>query len=93
MLPARRPAGHQAAQNTLKTDYKDDCSLADAVPLVIRTLARSMDSSLVPEKVELATISRDASGKVVYKVYEAAEMAPLLEAANKEKEAAAAAAQ
>lgn len=53
-----------------------------------------MDSSLTPEKVELATVSKDeASGRVVYKVFESAELQPILERANREKEAAAASGQ
>ena len=37
---------------------------AQAIPLVIKVLAKSMDTSLSPDKVELATLTRDASGKV-----------------------------
>ncbi|KXZ47262.1 hypothetical protein GPECTOR_36g115 [Gonium pectorale] len=68
-------AGHQAANNLLKSDFK--------------VLAKSMDTSLAPDKVELSTVTRDASGKVVYKIFESSELQPLLDAANAEKEAAA----
>ena len=65
----------------------------DAVPLVIKVLSKSMDSSLTAEKVELATLTRDeASGAVLFKIYEPAEIQPLLDAANAEKEKADAAA-
>jgi hypothetical protein len=30
--------GHQAAQNLLKTEYKDDITMADAVPLIIKVM-------------------------------------------------------
>lgn len=61
---------------------------------LLQVLSKSMDSSLATDKVELSTITRDeASGKVQYKVYEAAELEPLLEAANKAKEEEARAAQ
>ncbi|MEW5301564.1 MAG: hypothetical protein WDW36_004417 [Sanguina aurantia] len=82
-------ASCHAAQNLLKAEYKDDLPLSEAVPLLIKVLAKSMDTSLAVDKVELSTLSRDASGKVVFKIFEAAEMQPFLDAANAEKEASA----
>ena len=87
--------GHAAAQNLLKTEYPADgaagLALADAVPLIVKVLAKSMDSSLSADKVELATLRRDeASSEVQFKVYEAGELQPLLDKANADKEAAAA---
>lgn len=85
-------AGHQAAQNLLKAEYKEELTMAEAVPLVIKVLSKSMDQALTPDKVEMSTITRDAaSGRVVYKVYDSPELKPLLDTANAEKEAAAAA--
>lgn len=81
--------GHAAAQNLLKTEYKEGLPVADAVKLLVKVLAKSMDSSLAADKVELATVTRDeASGRVKFKVFGAAELQPLLDAANAEKEAA-----
>jgi 20S proteasome subunit alpha 3 len=58
------------------------------IPLIIKVLSKSMDSSLAPDKVELATVTRSAeTGKVVFKVFDAEEMKPLLDAANAAKEA------
>ncbi len=106
-----------------------------ALPLVIKVLAKTMDTSLSPDKVELATLTRDAAtgkvgrgwqqgrearsggkgrelngrssescksspsgrpssrlprtsacSQVTFKIFEAAEMKPLLEIANAEKE-------
>jgi len=83
-------AGHAAATNLLKTDYKDDITLAEAVPLLVRVLSKAMDTSLAVDKVEIATLSKDpATGKVIYKQYEAPEITPLIEAANADKAAAA----
>ncbi|EFJ50665.1 20S proteasome alpha subunit C [Volvox carteri f. nagariensis] len=83
-------AGHQAANNLLKSDFKEDLPMSEAIPFIIKVLAKSMDTSLTPDKVELATVTRDpGSGEVLYKIYEAAELQPLLDAANAEKEAAA----
>lgn len=79
-------AGHQAAQNLLKSDYKEEITLAEAIPMIIRILSKSMDSSLTTDKVELATITKDNADKVVYKVYESAELQPYLDQANKEKD-------
>lgn len=82
-------AGQQAANNLLKTDYKEDVTIAEALPQVIKVLAKTMDTSLSPDKVELSTLTRDeATGQVVFKIYEASEMKPLLDKANEEKAAA-----
>eukprot|EP00879_Flechtneria_rotunda_P001618 GHRR01001778.1.p1 GENE.GHRR01001778.1~~GHRR01001778.1.p1 ORF type:complete len:253 (+),score=67.28 GHRR01001778.1:193-951(+) len=81
-------AGHQAAQNLLKTEYKEDVKVGDGIGVLIKILSKSMDSSLTSDKVELATITRDeATGKVNFKVYETSELQPYLDAANAEKEA------
>lgn len=81
--------GHAAAQNLLKTEYKEGLAVDEAVKLMVKVLAKSMDSSLAVDKVELATVTRDeATGKVSFKVFTAGELQPLLDAANAEKEAA-----
>lgn len=80
--------GHQAAQNLLKTEYKEGVPVSEGISTIIKVLSKSMDSSLTVDKVELATITRDAStGKVVFKVFESPELQPYLDAANAEKEA------
>lgn len=39
--------------------------MAEAIPLIIKVLSKSMDTSLAVDKVELSTITRDpATGKV-----------------------------
>jgi 20S proteasome alpha/beta subunit len=55
---------HQAAQNALKTDFVEDLPLSEAVPLVVKVLAKVMDTSLATDKVELSTVSRNAAGQV-----------------------------
>lgn len=83
---------HQAAQNIMKQDYKEDITLEDAVKLVIKVLNKTMDSTtLSPDKVELATIARsEEHDKVIFHIYRDAELKPLLDSANeqhqKEKE-------
>lgn len=48
----------------LSVSSQDDLPLSEAVPLLIKVLAKSMDTSLAVDKVEISTLSRDASGKV-----------------------------
>jgi 20S proteasome subunit alpha 3 len=79
-------ANHQGATNILKQDYKEGLTIQDALKLIIKVLSKSMDSTtLTPEKVELATVTRnEQTGQVVYQVYEAKELQPLLDSVNKE---------
>lgn len=35
-----------------------------AVPLLVKVLSKAMDTSLAVDKIEIATLSRDANGKV-----------------------------
>lgn len=82
-------ANQQAAQNILKQEYKDDICLADAVKLVVKVLAKTLDSTaLTTDKLEVSTITRDEShgGRVVYKVYEHDDLKPLLEIVNAERQ-------
>jgi 20S proteasome subunit alpha 3 len=81
-------ANHQAATNLLKTDYKEGCTLDEAIKLVLHVMAKTMDSALSSDKVELATLERSPeTGKMRYRIYEADQMQSLLDAANEQKEA------
>lgn len=83
-------AGHAAANNLLKSDYKEDATLAEGIALLIKVLSKAMDTSLATDKLEVATLTRDeATGQVIHKIFEAADMQPLIEVANAEKAAAA----
>lgn len=83
-------ANHQAATNLLKSDYKEGCSLDDAITLVLHVMAKTMDSALSTDKVELATLTRDEkTGKMKYRIYEADQMKSLLDTANEQKDASA----
>jgi 20S proteasome subunit alpha 3 len=85
-------ANHASATSALQADYADDMSIKEAMQLVIKVLSKTMDSTtLSADKVELATLTRDEeNNRMVYKVYEEAEMKPLLDEINeiqsKEKE-------
>jgi 20S proteasome subunit alpha 3 len=72
-------SGHQTATSILKTDYKDDCSLKDALKLALRVLAMTMDTTtLSNEKVELATLVRNMRGKMEFRMLNANEINELV---------------
>lgn len=74
----------------LKSDYKEDCTLDEAIKLVLHVMAKTMDSALSTDKVELATLTRDKeTGKMKYRIFEADQMKSLLDTANEQKDAAA----
>lgn len=81
-------ANSQAAQNILKQDFKDEITLEEAVKLIIKVLSKTMDSTtLSPEKIELSTVRRDeGNDEVLFHIYEDAELTPLLDAVNQERE-------
>jgi 20S proteasome subunit alpha 3 len=77
-------ANNQAATSILKSDYKPDCSLKDALKLAIKVLSKTMDSTtLSSEKIEIATLTLD-KGDIVFHILNEQELADLV------KEAAAA---
>lgn len=76
-------ANTQAAQTLLQMDYKDDITLDGAIELALKTLSKTTDSStLTHERLEFATIKKDAEGKVHQKIYKPDEIATLLEKAE-----------
>jgi len=96
-------ANYQAAQALLKTDYKEDLSMDEAMLLAIKILSKTMDStSLDSDKVELSTLMMGADGAVEFtergsdeidaliKVHEARKAAEEATAAAAKKKAAAA---
>ena len=80
-------ANHSSASSVLQSDYNEDATLEDAVRLVLKVLSKTMDSTtLSPEKVELSTVSRDPeTGTVSFKIFEDAELKPILEAVNEQQ--------
>eukprot|EP00298_Acanthocystis_sp_HF-20_P007141 c16807_g2_i2.p1 GENE.c16807_g2_i2~~c16807_g2_i2.p1 ORF type:complete len:249 (+),score=97.83 c16807_g2_i2:31-777(+) len=56
----------QSSQSMLRQEYKDDCSLDEALYLAVKVLGKNMDSTtLSADKVEISTITR-VDGKVVF---------------------------
>ena len=78
------------AISNLKTDYKEDISLKDALIMAVKTLAKSMDG-LTPDasKFEVGVVTRDALGNVVQRKIEGAELTQILEDAKIGEEVAA----
>jgi len=78
-------ANNQAANSILKTDYDAESSVEDALILAVKVLSKTMDTtSPTPEKMEIATVTRDDTGKVVQKIFTKAELEALLERAEPE---------
>jgi len=72
-------ANNQAAQSILKTDWKPEFKIKDAVKLAIKVLSKTMDStSLTADKLDFSTLTRDARGKVVWREIPDKDLEPLL---------------
>jgi len=73
-------AGHQTATSILKSDYKEDGTLKDALILAIKVLSKTMDSTVLDhEKLEFGTLTL-VDGRVVWKLLEG----PVLDSLIKE---------
>ena len=58
--------GSVNAISTLKTDYKQDCTLKDALILAAKVLGKSMDAATPnPAKFEIAVVTKDDLGNVI----------------------------
>lgn len=81
-------ANNGPAQSILKQEYKiGETELKDAMHLAIKVLSKTMDTTTPsPEKIEFATVTRDADGNVIYKVFSKAELEALLKDVKIEKD-------
>ena len=67
------------ARSTLKDDYVEECSLKEATLLAAKVLSKSMDMHKPDaSRFEIGVITRDASGAVVQRNIEGAELDDLL---------------
>jgi len=58
---------HQAAQAIMRTDWKPEFKLNDALALAIKILSKTMDSTnITPEKLEFSTLTRE-KGKLTFR--------------------------
>jgi 20S proteasome subunit alpha 3 len=82
-------ANNAASQSILKQEWTDTMDVAGAMQLAIKIMSKTMDSStLTSEKLEFATITRDASGKVQYSLVAKERLDALLEEYRKQAETA-----
>ena len=73
---------HQQSNSVLRADWKEGLTLEEATALALKVVAKSMDStSLSPEKLEIATVTRE-DGRVVYTMFGEKEMKSAVEKAN-----------
>jgi len=57
-----------AANSILKSEWKEDFMIKDALNLAVKVLSKTMDSTtLSADKLDLATLTRTSSGKVIFK--------------------------
>jgi len=79
-------SGHQQANNTFKSDYKDDMDLESGLKLAVKVLAKTMDTTILDhEKLEFSTLTR-VDNKVVYKLFNDQEIDQLISTVKIEKE-------
>lgn len=58
-------ANNRAAKSLLKNEYKEGCSIEEALLLAIKVMGKTMDISVPSvDKVELTVLSQDESGKI-----------------------------
>jgi len=68
-----------AAQSILRTDWKAEFKIRDAVKLAIKVLSKTMDSTtLSAEKLDFATLTKDSKGKIVWRTIPDKELDALL---------------
>jgi len=77
-------ANYQSAQSIMRSDYKEEFTLKDAIHLAIKVLAKTMDSTtLTSEKLEFGTLTKDAvSGRVLWQILSDKAVDQLLKDAN-----------
>lgn len=75
--------GSVNAISTLKTDYKQDCTLKEALVLAAKVLAKSMDAATPnADKFEIAVVTKDELGNLVQRRIEGDELKQILDDAK-----------
>jgi len=78
-------AHNQDAQSILRTEWKADIPLRQAIKLAIKVLSKTMDSTtLTTEKLDFSVLTKDTTGKVVFHPLETKELEILLKEAQAE---------
>lgn len=79
---------NQAGKSLLKTDYKDNSSMAVNLKLAVKILLKTMDSAAPsPDRIELSSLVRDLDGEVVHKMIPDTQVQALIDEIQKEEEA------
>jgi len=79
--------GHQPAQGILKSDYKEDMSLKEALQLALKVLSKTMDSTaLSHEKLEFSTLTINERGKVQFHLFAPEELDTLVKETELKKD-------
>lgn len=80
-------ANHQSATSLMKQEYKGEGTmpLTEALQLAVKVLTKTCDATeLTPDKFDLATLTLDKDGKVVYHEYTPPESQALLDSAKEQ---------
>lgn len=73
-------ANNQTAQSIMKTDWKPDFVVKDAINLAIKVMSKTMDStSLTAEKLDIGVLTRDKKGRPYFREIPAKELDPVLQ--------------
>lgn len=77
---------NQTAKDKLKTEYKDGMTLAEALALAVKVLAKTMDITPEVERMEFSTLTRDeATGKIEFRVLPDSEASAIIEQVKEEE--------
>ena len=75
-------ANNAAAQSILKSDYKESCTMDEALMLAVKVLSKTMDTTAPSaDKLEIATVMR-VDGEVRYRVFDKEALRELLKKAE-----------
>jgi len=81
-------ANNAAATSILKSDWKPEFTLRDALKLAVKVLSKTMDSTtLSPEKIEFAQLTKEGD-EIVFRLLTDAELEALVAEVAKEDQAA-----
>eukprot|EP01114_Cavostelium_apophysatum_P013143 TRINITY_DN311_c0_g1_i1.p1 TRINITY_DN311_c0_g1~~TRINITY_DN311_c0_g1_i1.p1 ORF type:complete len:251 (-),score=53.06 TRINITY_DN311_c0_g1_i1:34-786(-) len=82
-------ANNTSAQSILRTDWKADFKIRDAIKLAIKVMSKTMGgTTLTPEKLDFSTLTRDANGLILWREVPAKDLEEILketQAENKDE--------
>lgn len=79
---------NQAGKSILKTDYKENATLASNAKLAVKILLKTMDSTTPsPERIEISELKKLEDGSMAQVIFTDDEVKVLIEECQKEQEA------